>query len=82
LWAGTREIAHLHGDRRVALYMTTDAIMRLRDELALCSAVRLRQDFPWVTVLVERETDVDLLMTLVSVALQASLIGLGVLSDP
>ncbi|WP_052434917.1 luciferase domain-containing protein [Streptacidiphilus melanogenes] len=71
LWAGTREIAHLHGDRRVALCLTTDTVIRLRDELELCSAVRLRPDSPWVTVVVECDTDADLLMTLVSAALQA-----------
>jgi hypothetical protein len=71
LWAGAREIAHLHGDRRVALCLTTDTITRLREHLALCSAVRLRPDSPWVTVVVECDTDADLLMTLVSAALQA-----------
>jgi hypothetical protein len=71
LWAGTREIVHLHGGRRVALCLTEETVTRLRGELVQCSAVRLRPDSPWVTVVVECDADADLLMTLVSAALQA-----------
>ncbi|MEW2251027.1 luciferase family protein [Streptomyces sp. NPDC006975] len=65
------EIAHFHTDRDVDLHLTTWAIRRFEQDLGSATAVRLVPGAQWVTVRLEVDTDIDLLMTLVSLALRA-----------
>ncbi|MEY9873122.1 hypothetical protein ABH931_002603 [Streptacidiphilus sp. MAP12-33] len=65
------EIVHFHRGPQVDVQLTRAAIARHDERLRESSAVRLHADSGWVTVLVECDTDIDLLSTLVSVALQA-----------
>ncbi|MEW2401793.1 luciferase family protein [Streptomyces sp. NPDC046862] len=65
------EIAHFHADRRVDLHLTARTIRRFEDDLRESTAVRLVPGSHWVTIRLECDADIDLLMTLVSVALQA-----------
>ena len=65
------EIAHFHSDRHVDLRLTARAIRRFEAHLTDSTAVRLVPGSPWVTLRLDVATDVDLLMTLVSLALQA-----------
>ncbi|MEV5527820.1 luciferase family protein [Streptomyces prunicolor] len=65
------EIVHFHSDQDVDLHLTARAIRRFEDHLTSARAVRLVPGSQWVTLHLEVSTDVDLLMTLVSLALQA-----------
>ncbi|TLS46263.1 hypothetical protein FE633_09990 [Streptomyces montanus] len=65
------EIAHFHSDRNVDLHLTARAIRRFEEHLTGAAAVRLVPGSHWVTLRLEGNADVDLLMTLVSLALQA-----------
>ncbi|WP_063775102.1 luciferase domain-containing protein [Streptacidiphilus anmyonensis] len=72
LSSGGREIVHFHTGPQTDVQLTPAAIARLDERLRESTAVRLHADSGWVTVLVECDTDIDLLSTLVSVALQAN----------
>ncbi|MFJ8199468.1 luciferase family protein [Streptomyces sp. NPDC096152] len=65
------EIAHFHSGRDVDLRLTAGAIRRLAGDLRRFAAIRLVPGSQWVTLRLDASADVDLLMTLVSVALQA-----------
>ncbi|XUL91014.1 luciferase family protein [Streptomyces galilaeus] len=65
------EIAHFHSDDHVDLYLTARAIRRFEDHLTAATAVQLVPGSQWVTVRLDTATDVHLLMTLISLALQA-----------
>ncbi|MHB9863421.1 luciferase domain-containing protein [Streptomyces sp. YIM S03343] len=65
------EIAHFHSGRHFDLHLTARGVRRFREDLEATTAVRTVSGSPWVTVRLEVATDVDLLMTLVSLALQA-----------
>ncbi|MFE1988248.1 luciferase domain-containing protein [Streptomyces mirabilis] len=65
------EIAHFHSDNDVDLYLTARAIRRFEEHLTATSAVQLVPGSQWVTLRLDVATDVHLLMTLVSLALQA-----------
>jgi hypothetical protein len=65
------EIAHFHSDRTADVHLSAPAIWRLRGDLQGSTALRLIPGSAWVTVRLECESDIDLLMTLVSVALKA-----------
>ncbi|WP_093906415.1 luciferase family protein [Streptomyces sp. cf386] len=65
------ESVHFHSDRNVDLHLTARTIRRFQDELKNSTAVRLVPDSHWVTIHLECESDIDQLLTLVSVALQA-----------
>ncbi|MEU5632758.1 luciferase family protein [Streptomyces rishiriensis] len=71
LRSGLVEIVHFHSDRSVDLHLTARAIRRFEKDLRHSTAVRLLPGSSWVTIHLECETDIDLLMTLVSAALQA-----------
>lgn len=71
LCSGPAEIAHFHTARDVDLHLTTWAIRRFEQDLGSATAVRLVPGAQWVTVRLEVDTDIDLLMTLVSLALRA-----------
>lgn len=65
------EIVHFHSDRDVDLHLTEPAIQRFHDDLQESTAIRLVPGSDWVTVHLDCDTDVDLLMSLVSAALKA-----------
>ncbi|MGW0287525.1 luciferase domain-containing protein [Streptomyces sp. NPDC003236] len=65
------EIVHFHSDRDVDLRLTDRAVQRFAKDLKASGAVRIVPGSPWVTLRIDAASDVDLLLTLVSVALQA-----------
>ncbi|WP_431986658.1 luciferase family protein [Streptomyces griseoflavus] len=65
------EIVHFHSARDVDLHLTHRAIQRFHYDLGGSSAIQLVPGSCWVTVHLDCATDVDLLMSLVSVALKA-----------
>ncbi|MBV7697937.1 luciferase family protein [Streptomyces sp. TRM70350] len=65
------EIAHFHTAHDVDLHLTSRAIRRFAHDLSVSTAIRLVPGSRWVTVHLDCDTDVDLLLSLVSVALQA-----------
>ncbi|MCX4695330.1 luciferase family protein [Streptomyces sp. NBC_01408] len=70
--AGSREIVHFHGTYEADVHLTRSMITKLRPALAGSTAIRLSTGSDWVTVRLEISSDVDLLATLVSAALQAA----------
>ncbi|MBO3750707.1 DUF5519 family protein [Streptosporangiaceae bacterium NEAU-GS5] len=71
LAADPRQILHLHSDREAELCLTRTAIDRLHDALAETGAVGEAADGDWATVLLDNDRDIDLLLSLLSVALKA-----------
>ncbi|WP_167444372.1 luciferase family protein [Streptomyces diastatochromogenes] len=69
------EIAHFHSDRDVDLRLTDRAIRRFAKDLRHTGAIRIVPGSQWVTLRLDAASDVDLLLTLVSVALQAQQAG-------
>ncbi|MGX1564611.1 luciferase domain-containing protein [Streptomyces sp. NPDC055506] len=65
------EIVHFHSARDVDLHLTHRAIQRFHYDLAGSSAIHLVPGSCWVTVHLDCEADVDLLLSLVSIALKA-----------
>ncbi|MFF7447478.1 MULTISPECIES: luciferase family protein [unclassified Streptomyces] len=65
------EIAHFHSDRDVDLHLTGSAIERFAGDLRGSTAIRLVPGSRWVTVHLDCDTDVDLLLSLTSMALKA-----------
>lgn len=65
------EIVHFHSGHDVDLHLTDPAIRRFRHDLQESTAVRLVPGSRWVTIHLDCDADVDLLMSLVSVALKA-----------
>jgi hypothetical protein len=65
------EIVHFHTDHDVDLHLTDRAIRRFEDHLKGAAAVRMVPGSRWVTIHLEVDSDINLLLTLVSVALQA-----------
>ncbi|GGT15319.1 luciferase domain-containing protein [Streptomyces purpureus] len=70
--AGFQEIVHFHGEHEADVHLTHAMIAKLRPALAGSSAIRLRAGSEWVTVRLDIGSDIDLLTTLVSAALQAA----------
>ncbi|PZT70054.1 hypothetical protein DN402_30065 [Streptomyces sp. SW4] len=65
------EIAHFHTGRDVDLHLTRRLIQRYHYDLGGSSAIHLVPGSRWVTVHLDCEADVDLLLSLVSIALKA-----------
>lgn len=72
LRTATQEIVHFHGEHEADVHLTRAMIARLRPALLGSSALRLRAGSGWVTVRLDMGSDIDLLATLVSAALQAT----------
>lgn len=64
------EIVHFHSDDSADLYLTRTAVERLLPQLTHASAIRARPGASWITVLLDCDADVQLLLGLVSVALK------------
>ncbi|MFF4183208.1 luciferase family protein [Streptomyces sp. NPDC001691] len=71
LFTAECEVVHFHSGFAADLHLTRTAIERLRTELRHSTAIRLTPGSAWVTILLDCDSDVDLLLTLVSVALKA-----------
>jgi hypothetical protein len=71
LRAADGEIVHFHSDDHVDLYLTVRAIRRFEEHLTATAAVQIVPGSQWVTLRLDVTANVDLLMTLVSLALQA-----------
>jgi hypothetical protein len=69
---GTRDIVHFHGEHEADVHLTSAMIAKLRPALKNSTALRLRPGSGWVTVRLETGADIDLLVTLVSAALQGA----------
>ncbi|MFG2477526.1 luciferase family protein [Streptomyces fagopyri] len=65
------EIVHFHSDHEADLHLTARAIRRYEDHLRGATAVRMVPGSRWVTIRLEVDADIHLLLTLVSVALQS-----------
>ncbi|MFE9450381.1 luciferase family protein [Streptomyces sp. NPDC006739] len=65
------EIAHFHSERDVDLRLTDRAVRHFAKDLRGSGAIRIVPGSQWVTIRLDAASDVDLLLTLVSVALQA-----------
>ncbi|KAF2781548.1 luciferase family protein [Streptomyces coelicoflavus] len=65
------EIVHFHSDRDVDLHLTHRAIQRFQYDLGGSTAIRLVPGSRWVTVHLDCDADVDLLLSLTSIALKA-----------
>ncbi|MEU1012432.1 luciferase family protein [Streptomyces sp. NPDC005890] len=65
------EVVHFHSERDVDLRLTDRAIRRFAKDLRDSGAIRIVPGSQWVTLRLDAASDVDLLLTLVSVALQA-----------
>lgn len=70
--AGTRQVLHLHSADEADLRLTRPVIDRLRDAIEESGRVRADAEGDWVSVRLESERDVDLLLSLLSVAIQAN----------
>jgi hypothetical protein len=66
-----QEIAHFHTDWDVDLHLTGRTVHRLEHDLRRSEVVRVVPGSAWVTLRLEADSDVDVLITLVSLALQA-----------
>ncbi|MET8981088.1 luciferase family protein [Streptomyces sp. NPDC004539] len=70
LRSAQREIVHSHSDRHADLHLTAGVIGRLETDLVSSPAIRLVPGSQWVTIGLRTNTDIHLLMTLVSLALK------------
>lgn len=68
----TRQIVHLHRPDEAELYLTWPVIDRMNDALRGSAQVEYAPGSDWVRIRLECETDVTLLSSLVSVAIQAN----------
>ena len=64
------EIVHFHSDDSADLCLTPTAVERLLPQLLHTSAIRVRPGATWITVLLDCDADVQLLLGLLSVALK------------
>lgn len=66
-----QEIAHFHTDWDVDLHLTARAVHRFEHDLRRSEVVRIIPGAAWVTLRLEADSDVNVLITLVSLALQS-----------
>ncbi|MEV7003219.1 luciferase family protein [Streptomyces sp. NPDC093982] len=64
------EIVHFHTDCNVDLHLTASVIRRFEEYLTAAMAIRLVSGSQWVSIQLDVSADVQLLTTLVSLALQ------------
>lgn len=68
---GVQEIVHFHGEQEADVHLSRTMVARMLPALSESTALRTRDGSGWVTVRLDCGTDIDLLITLVSAALQA-----------
>jgi hypothetical protein len=66
-----RQVVHFHDHDEADVYLTAPVTARLAPALGASTAVRLAWGQEWITVLLDVETDAELLLSLTSVALKA-----------
>jgi luciferase-like monooxygenase len=72
-FVGTREIAHFHGDGRMDVRLTSELIRDLKKRAVLDPRVRTRGPTAnWAAVPLEDESDLDLALEMVDLAMQAN----------
>lgn len=64
------EIVHFHTADSADLHLTCAAVERLLPQLRHSTAIRVRPGASWITVLLDCDADIELLLGLVSVALK------------
>ncbi|MET7516818.1 luciferase family protein [Streptomyces sp. NPDC005480] len=64
------DIVHFHANDAADLYLTRTAVERLLPLLRDSTAIRVRPGASWITVLLDCDDDVALLLTLISMALK------------
>lgn len=69
------QIVHLHRPDEADLYLTWPVIMRLSAALADSGQIRFVPGDDWLRVRLQTDGDVTMLMSLVSVAIQANAVG-------
>lgn len=69
--AGT-QVVHLHGGDEVELRLTWPVIVRLGDALRECGRVTITPGGDWVRIRLDTASDVELVMSLASVAIKAA----------
>lgn len=69
---GTRQIMHLHDENEAELYLTAPVIRRMREALLESGRVAVEPGGDWVRVGLDSDSDVQLLISLVSVAIKAN----------
>jgi Luciferase len=67
----TAQIVHLHQPDEARLRLTRPVIQRLSDAFSRSSQVHVEPDSDWVRVRLDSEGDIGLLVSLVSLAIQA-----------
>ncbi len=72
LAVGAGQIVHLHRPDEAELYLTWPVIQRLSAALADTEQVRFAAGSDWIRLRLECDSDVRLLVSLVSVAIQAN----------
>ncbi|MFI6642834.1 luciferase family protein [Streptomyces sp. NPDC050504] len=64
------DVVHFHSEDSADVRLTRAAVQRLLPHLRHSSAIRVKPGGDWVTVLLDCDADIALLLTLVSVALK------------
>ncbi|MCZ4100005.1 MULTISPECIES: luciferase family protein [Streptomyces] len=68
---GAQEIVHFHSAQEAEVHLSRTMVAKLLPALSESTALRVHHGSGWVTVRLDCRTDIDLLITLVSAALQA-----------
>jgi hypothetical protein len=66
------QIVHLHGGDHADLYLTRPVITRLGDALRQSGRILIMPNQDWIRVELDTESDIELAMSLTSVAIQAN----------
>lgn len=72
LAAGDRQLLHLHSGDQAALRLTWPVIQRMGAALLACDSVTLAHHEDWLRVRLDSASDGKMLVSLVSVAIQAN----------
>jgi hypothetical protein len=72
LTVNTRQIVHLHAQGGAQVRLTRPVIRRMEDALLHSGRVEMEPSEDWVSVQLDSESDVALLLSLVSVAIKAT----------
>ncbi|MGH4035651.1 luciferase family protein [Actinomycetota bacterium Odt1-20B] len=76
------DIVHFHSEDAADVCLTRGGVERILPQLRHSSAIRVMPGAAWVTVLLDCDTDIDLLLCLVSLALKENARECGARPDP
>jgi luciferase-like monooxygenase len=71
LWAGDCEIIHFHTDDSADIHLSAGVVRWLREGLEKSPSAYLHPNSPWATLRLDNKAGVELMATLISVALRA-----------